>query len=144
MLGTNSAPSPPQRTICDIWPYPVTAVHEQQLANSAMWLLRDWHEDSIHSPSLLSNSFPLHAQTPLATPEEWVRRDTDEFISVASVNRFSLDLLRFGAPADLVAAAQKVGRSFVDATYFTDYADAGIASPMHAGTDSHYAVWERA
>ena len=82
-------------------------------------------------------------QTPLATSEEWVRRGTDEFISIASFNRFSLDLLRFGAPAELVAAAQKVGRSFVDATYFTDYADAGIASPMHAGTQSHHVVCER-
>jgi len=45
--------------------------------------------------------------TPLATSEEWVRRATDEFISIASFNRFSLDLLRFGAPANLVAAAQK-------------------------------------
>jgi len=45
--------------------------------------------------------------TPLATSEEWVRRATDEFISIASFNRFSLDLLRFGAPADLVSAAQK-------------------------------------
>merc|ERR1711934_705487 len=46
--------------------------------------------------------------TPLATSEEWVRRATDEFISIASFNRFSLDLLRFGAPANLVSAAQKV------------------------------------
>merc|ERR1719460_1231309 len=45
--------------------------------------------------------------TPLATSEEWVHRATDEFISIASFNRFSLDLLRFGAPANLVAAAQK-------------------------------------
>merc|ERR1712151_1128793 len=45
--------------------------------------------------------------TPLSKSEEWVRRAKDEFISIASFNRFSLDLLRFGAPADLVAAAQK-------------------------------------
>jgi len=45
--------------------------------------------------------------TPLATSAEWVRRGTDEFISIASFNRFSLDLMRFGAPPELVAAAQK-------------------------------------
>jgi len=45
--------------------------------------------------------------TPLSKSNEWVRRGTDEFISIASFNRFSLDLLRFGAPANLVEAAQK-------------------------------------
>lgn len=44
---------------------------------------------------------------PLAESEEWLRRGIDEFISIASFNRFSLDLLRFGAPANLVVAAQK-------------------------------------
>ena len=50
----------------------------------------------------------LIVQTPLSKSNEWVRRGTDEFISIASFNRFSLDLLRFGAPANLVEAAQKV------------------------------------
>ena len=44
---------------------------------------------------------------PLTSQEEWVRRGVDEYVSVGSFNRFSLDLLRSGAPADLVATTQR-------------------------------------
>ena len=44
---------------------------------------------------------------PLTSPDEWVRRGVDEYVSVGSFNRFSLDLLRSGAPADLVATTQR-------------------------------------
>lgn len=69
-------------------------------------------EDGTAFASLLLNNAVADAceladVTPLATSAEWLRRGKDEFVSIASFNRFSLDLLRFGAPADLVAAAQK-------------------------------------
>lgn len=59
---------------------------------------------------LLNNTTPACEVVDVAAlvqSDEWVRRGKDEFVSVASFNRFSLDLLRFGAPADLVMAAQR-------------------------------------
>ena len=45
--------------------------------------------------------------SPLTSQQEWIQRGVDEFVSVGSFNRFSLDLLRSGAPADLVATTQR-------------------------------------